>query len=220
MHRQRRGDARLGGLAVAHAGAVAHVGAAVGQPLAVIGGLAVAVGDQVLHIADVAVGQHEIARHHLGEVQHVRGDGIDLLDAEALGCLPGHRAVDVVPQRRDGAELHHRRARRIPAQRSDAAGAHVVAGRATDQRLEDLVGLAEHAVAGHALRLPDLHALAHRARTGRQTLEVGPHVDVPGAHLGGGGGAPYARQQALRPGPGAGAGQQHGRDGFTTPGHC
>ena len=183
---QEGGDLRLG-LAVRHAGHRLHVRLAGGLqrlawPHAVVQRHAVAVGHAGLDLGDVPVGHHEVVRQHPAHVQQIGRDGIDLVDLERLGLRPGHRTVDVVPQRRDGGHLHQRGATGIGrvGQPGDTAGLHVLGGGATHQRAEHLVGLAEHAVAVGALAFPDV--LAHRDRAGAlgQALEVGAHVDVPG----------------------------------------
>jgi hypothetical protein len=101
------------GLAVLHAGDVDDVGLALQVPQAMVAPHAVAVRKQLLRLGDVAVGEHEVRRHEVAEVEDVRHDGVDLLRGERLRRIPRHRAVDVVPERRDRGQLHEGRARHV-----------------------------------------------------------------------------------------------------------
>ena len=185
--------------AAGHAGHGAHIGpAAVAQalagPQAVLGGGAVAVGQALLHGGDVAVRQHKVVGQHAAQVQQVGGDAVHLIDAQGLGRVPGHRAVDVVPQRGQRRQLHQRAAAWIAGvvQAGHAAAADVSRHCAAHQGRKHLVALAEHAVAGRASGLPHGHARGHRPGTPGQALEIRPHVDVPGGQLGRRGRTAYA----------------------------
>ena len=227
---QERGHLRLGG-AVGHARRRLHVGPAavahaLARPQAMVGGLAVAVGQPRLGLGDGGVRQHEVVGHDAAHVQQVGGDGVDLFGAQRLGCRPGHGAVDVVPQRRDAGDLHQRGAARKAGvvEPRHTPGLDVVLGGAAHQGREHLVALAEDAVAGGALALPHIHALGHRAGALGQALEVRAHIDVPGLHLLGRGGAADAGVGRPAPGPPAGGSdqrqpQQHAHGSLTTAGH-
>ena len=160
-----------------------------------IGCRAVAVGQQLLNLGDVLVRQGEVVRNDAAQVEDVAGDGVHLFRGQRLGCRPRHRAVDVVPQRRDGRHLHQRGATRVAAvvQARSMTGLDVVLRRAADDGGEDFVALAEGAVTGGALAFPDLHALGDRTRALRKSLEIGPHVDVPRQQLLRSGSTPHAR---------------------------
>ena len=208
--------------AVLHARNRLHIGLALAQtrawPQGMVGGRAVAVGQQLLHVGDVLIRQGEAVGHHATHVQDVGRDGVHLLGGQRLGLRPRHRAVDVVPQRRQRRQLHQGGAagERWIVQPGDAAGLDVVLGGAADDRAEDLVALAEDAMAGRALGLPDVHALGDAAGALGQALEIGPHVDVPGGNLLGRGSAAERRVgRRLRRG-GAG-GRQH-QDHHQSPG--
>ena len=186
---QQGSDLRLGD-AVAHAGHRPHIGSsAIAEratgPQAVIGAHTVAVGQSLLHLADVRIGEREALRHHLGKIQQIGHHRVDLVGLERLGRVPGHGTADVVPQRGHARELHHGGAsgERLIGQPLDAPRADVVPGGAAHDRCEHLVALAKNTVAGSALGLPDVHALRNAAAAARQTLEVGPDVDVPGGDL-------------------------------------
>ena len=186
---QERAD---GGLhrAVLHAGHVGHIALAIGFPQRLVEHHAVAVGHALLHIGNVLVAQGEIGRHHLGQAQDVGQHAIHLVGLERLGRVPGHGAVDVVPQGRDGGDLHHRGLLREGAARLQVlhpAALDVGLGGAAHDGGEHLVAFAKAAVAGGALSLPHTFTQGHAARAFGQALEVGAHVDVPGLHLGFGG---------------------------------
>ena len=178
--------------AVAHACATRDVGLRsrpaqfLAGPQGVRGGHPVAVRQQLLDFRDVLVAEDEIVRDDAAQVQHERGHGVDLFDAERLGLVPGHCPVDVVPQCRQARQLHESRAARIVAaqQIRRTSRLDVLLGGAPDQRTEDLVRFAEDAVTRRALSFPHLLTLGHRAEAFRKALEIGPHVDVPRCHFG------------------------------------
>ena len=181
-----------------------HVGLAFTElrprPQGMVRGHAVAVGQQLLHIGDVPVRKREVVGHYAAQVEQKGGHRINLIGRQGLGRIPRHRTANVVPQRRQGGELHQGRAARKTSviQARHMAGLDVVLRRAACKRAEDLVALAEDTMTRSAFSFPDVLPFRDRAGTRRQALEVGANVDVPGGDLFGGGGAPDARIRRWR----------------------
>ena len=146
---------------------------------------AVAVGHARLRFHHVGVRQREIIRHDIAQVQDVRSDGVDLFGAQCLGCIPRHRAVDVVPQRGQGGDLHQGGALAAAlGQAGGMPGLDVLFDNAGRDRGEHFIRFAKHAVAGSAFALPYRLALGDAARALGQAFEIRAHVDVPGLDLG------------------------------------
>ena len=102
VRRQRGGDPRLA-RAVAHAFHVAGVRRAVAPQHAVRGGEAVAIGHpQCRQRSGV---ERDVGADDVVEIQHVRGERIDLVAGQRLRRRQRHRAADVVEQRGRVVEL-------------------------------------------------------------------------------------------------------------------
>ena len=206
---QQRGHLRVGG-AVGHASGVGGVGAGgfsapfPARPQGMVGLHAQAVGHALLHLGDVLVRQHKVLGHHLGQVEHESHHRIHLVGLERLGRVPGHGAVDVVPQGGQGGQLHHGGAAGVvvAGQIGHPTPRHIFRGDTAHHRIEHLVGLAKHPMARGALGLPHVLALGHRTRTFGQAFEIGTHIDVPSGNFARRGRAAQTGigRSALRPG--------------------